>query len=37
MYAYNIACDLLVVREKEIKGLEKSVDKILGNLQEEND
>lgn len=32
----NIACGLLPVRAKAVRGLEKSVNKILGSLQEES-
>lgn len=34
-YVCSIACGLLPVRVKAVRGLEKSVNKILGNLQEE--
>lgn len=37
MYVCNIVCGLLMVREKAVRGLEKSVNKILGNPQEEKD
>lgn len=34
-YVCNIACGLLTMRKKEARGLEKSVNKIPGNLEDE--
>lgn len=37
MYVCDRACSLLTKMEKEVRCIEKSVNKILGNLQEERD